>query len=242
MIFLPTKSCICAAPICSRKATRRRDCRPINTSEGSASLQPYDLKDELTLNNDQGCNRQFSEAHYINCWQLYEGETLAMWGRYGKGVVIFSRYELLRPAIDLQLNQIFMGVVRYGEKAMTGYNTLQFLFTKRRAFEKEREFRIVLQCLDPMAGNNRHYDPENFPHREPRDENPLHDWVHPFKRRRIDLRFLVTGIRLSPWATPEEFEEVGWWIKNKNLECPIAHSECEGPLTPTLEEIQKYGF
>jgi hypothetical protein len=205
-------------------------------------LAPLLLPDELALNNDQAFSRQVSEGHFINCWQLFEGETLAMWGRYGKGVVIFSRYALLKVAMNMQLDPIFMGVVRYGEKDMTGYNTLQFLFTKRRLFEKERELRIVLQCFDPMAGANRHYDANNFPHREPRAENPLHDWVHPCKRRRIDLKALVTEIRLSPWATRAEFDEVGWWVKNKNLASPITHSDCEGPLTPTAEELSSYGF
>src|ERR1700679_3250500 len=67
----------------------RRNClfKESNPQEGLPSdqyvrkvlgLQPYDLRDELTLNNDQACNRQFSEAHYINCWQFYEGDTPAM--------------------------------------------------------------------------------------------------------------------------------------------------------------------
>jgi hypothetical protein len=33
-------------------------------------LRSYDLRDELTLNNDQAFARQVSEADYINCWQL----------------------------------------------------------------------------------------------------------------------------------------------------------------------------
>jgi hypothetical protein len=62
----------------------------------------------------------------------------------------------------------------------------------------------------------------NVPSREPRDElNKLHQWVHPCKRRRIDLKPLVTAIRLSPRATPEEFDEVRTWVKNKNFDCPI---------------------
>jgi hypothetical protein len=206
-------------------------------------LQQYDLHDELALNNDQAFTRQTSEGHYINCWQIFEGETLAMWNTYGKGVVTFSQFHMLKSALDIQLDPIFLGVVRYGEKEMMGYNTVQFLFTKRRHFEKERELRVVLQCYDPMAGANRHYGPDNFPNREPLDDiNPLHAWVHDSKRRRIDLKSLVTEIRLSPWATPGEFNEVGWWVKNKNLSCPITHSECEGSLTPTPEELKKYGF
>lgn len=47
-------------------------------------LQRYDLRDELKLNNDQAFNRQLSEARYIQCWQMFEGETLDMWARYGE--------------------------------------------------------------------------------------------------------------------------------------------------------------
>jgi hypothetical protein len=86
--------------------------------------------------------------------------------------------------------------------------------------------RGMLQCYDPMANPNRHLDANNVPSREPRDElNKLHEWVHPCKRRRISLKYLVTEIRLSPWATPEECEEVGWWVKNKTIACPVKASE-----------------
>src|SRR5258708_38242873 len=55
-----------------------------------------------------------------------------------------------------------------------------------------------------MAGGNRQYDLNNFAHREPLDElNPLHEWVHECKRRRIDLKALVTEVRLTPRATTE---------------------------------------
>ena len=98
-----------------------------------------------------------------------------------------------------------------------------------------------LQCRDPMAGMNRHYNTENFPNREPVDENPLHPWVHPCKRRRIDVRSLVTEIRLSPWASPAETEEVQLWVKNKNLACPVNPSAIANSLTPTPEGLRKHG-
>ncbi len=60
-------------------------------------LHRYDLRDALTLNNKQAFARQVSEAYYINCWQLFEGETLDMWKTYGQGVAVFSR---LRSAAD----------------------------------------------------------------------------------------------------------------------------------------------
>lgn len=213
-----------------------------NYARKALGLQKFDLDDELKLNNDQAFNRQNSEAYFINCWQIYEGETLHMWETYGNAVAVFSRCDLLKSALSTMLDDILMGVIRYGEKDMTGYNLIQFLYTKQRHFEKERELRIVLQCYDPVGGANRHLDLNNFPNREPLDDlNPPHEWVHECKRRRIDLRALVTEVRLSPWATEGEFEEVTTWVKVKNLSCPVARSDLTSKMTPTLAELRRAG-
>ena len=69
-------------------------------------------------------------------------------------------------------------------------------------------------------------------------QTTLHKWVHECKRRRIDLKALVTEVRLSPWATQEEFEEVKTWVKGKNSLCPVTHSELTSKMTPTLAELR----
>lgn len=204
-------------------------------------LNKYDLYDELKLNNDQAFNRQMSEAHYIQCWQMFEGETLEMWARYGGGVAIFSRFNLLRCTLKTMLDEVMVGLVRYGDGKPDRNNLIHFLFMKRKHHEKERELRIALTCYDPVGGANRHIAPNGFPNREPmNDENPLHEWVHDCKRRRINLKALVTEVRLSPWATKEESEEINLWIKNKSLSCPVKCSDLTHPLTPTLEEVRKH--
>jgi hypothetical protein len=206
----------------------------------ACGLRKYDLRDERELNNNLAFARQNSEAYFISCWQLFEGETLEMWRTYGNGVAVFSRFDLLKLALTTMLDDIFLGIVRYGDKDMTGYNMIRFLFTKRRCFAKERELRVVLQCYDPMAGGNRHYDANNFAHREPLDElNPLHKWVHECKRRRIDLKKLVTEVRLSQWASHEESDQVNLWVKAKNISCIVTRSELTSPLTPSLDELRR---
>jgi hypothetical protein len=203
-------------------------------------LKRYDLDDEKKLIDDQAFSRQHSESCYINCWQLFEGETVHMWDRYGKGLVIFSRFDLLKAQLAPMLDQIFLGTVKYSEADSRAYNLIQFLFTKRASFDREKELRVLLQSFDPMAGMNRHYGVNDYPSREPLDENPLHPWVHSYKRRRVDLKSLVTEIRVSPWATTEEMDEAKLWVKNKNLSCPVNHSDLTSPLTPTPDDVRKY--
>jgi hypothetical protein len=219
-------------------------------------LRQFDPKDEIELNNGLGFIRQHSESYYISCWQIFEGETLHMWERYAKptprdpndptkgvetGVVVFTKFHRLKAQLEPMLDTILVGLVRYSEAETTGYNLIQFLFTKRACFEKEKELRILLQCYDPVAGWNRHYNAQNLPNREPLAENPLHPWVHSCKRRRVDLKSLVTEIRLSPWARPEEAQEARLWVKNKNSACPVNPSEIASLLTPTAEDMRKYG-
>jgi hypothetical protein len=203
-------------------------------------LTRYDLRDELALNNDQASNRQFSEMRYIQCWQIFENETLDMWARYGGGVAIFSRFDLLRSVLDSILDEVLVGLVRYGNAGPPRYNLIHFLFMKRKHFDKERELRTVLTCSDPVGGNNRHFGLTGFPNREPLDnENPLHQWVHEYKRRRIDLKALVTEVRLSPWATKQEIEEINTWVKAKSFTCHVSLSDLTSPLTPTLEQFRR---
>jgi len=92
-------------------------------------LKRFVLEDELRLNNDQAFSRQYSESQYINCWQIFEGETIHMWGRYGKGVVIFSTFGRLKAQLSPMLDPILLGTVKYSEADTKGYNLIQFLFT-----------------------------------------------------------------------------------------------------------------
>jgi hypothetical protein len=201
-------------------------------------LTKGDVNDEQTLRHHQASTRQFSESSFINCWHLYEGETLKMWDQYGD-VAVFSRYDQLKEQLDTLLDNVLLGPVRYGDQAMSRYNTLQVLFTKRAHFEKERELRAVVECYDPVAGMNRHFDTDNNVYREPLDDlNKLHDWVHPFKRRRVDLPRLVTEIRVSPWASEETFKEIQLFASLKKVICSINWSELRNPYTPTKDEFK----
>jgi hypothetical protein len=119
------------------------------------------------------------------------------------------------------------------------FNTLHFIFSKGSDFKREREVRAVLFCYDPVAGNNRHYGSTNVPHTRPLKENRLHKWVADGKRRWIDVKSLVTGVAVSPWASRRVHKEVDLWINIKKLNGSMMRSTLSGRTLPTLIQLAK---
>lgn len=180
-------------------------------------LRPFDPADERTLIHQMGTLAQDREAFYVSCWHLFRHETMEMWqGFADTGVAVCSTYARMKSLLDGLPDMTHLGLVRYGEERLhqTGrLNVLQFINTKRQQFVQEREVRAIVWCPDPFAGGNRHFDIDNVPHSRPLPENPRHHWVPDFKRRRIDLKALVTGVVVSPWATNETYEIAAQWAK-----------------------------
>jgi len=208
------------------------------------NLRRYDVTDEITLNYNQGSNRLFTEMYFLSCWNLYNKEhEMQMWQQYARGgVAVQTTFGRLREVVLQFPDDVHIGKVRYGDDDMTRYNLLQFLFTKGRKFSWESEVRIALCSPDPKGGQARNYRETNFPHREPQDDlNPLHPWVHDFKRRRFLLKELVTGIAISPWATEDVATEVKQeWANIGGHNIPVdAHATSS--LLPSPEDFAKYG-
>jgi hypothetical protein len=209
------------------------------------NLIPYALEDELLLNQHQASNRLDSEWYYMNCWNLIDpNNRLRMWYYYAPfGVAVRSDYGRLKTALNGFLDDVYVGKVRYGDQDMTGYNQLQILFTKDKAYERENEIRVALRSPDPVGGQARNLSETNFPHREPLDEiNPRHCWVHDYKRRRITLKNLLVGIAVSPWATDKTLAEVKeTWAKIRDLDLPV-DDDLRDPFTPAMNELKELGW
>lgn len=210
------------------------------------NLRRYDLADEITLNHHQGSNRLFTEMYFLNCWSLYDKKhEMQMWQQYtkdGNGVAVQTTFGRLQEAVRQFPDETHMGKVRYDDEDMTGCNLLQYLFTKGTKFTWESEVRIALCSPDPKGGQARNYRETNFPHREPQDDlNPLHSWVHEYKRRRFLLKELVTGIAISPWATESIIDEVKRdWANIGEHNIPV-DSHVSSALVPSPEDFAKHG-
>jgi hypothetical protein len=185
----------------------------------------YVLEDERNLNHDMGCLAQFREMYYVNCWHLFGEEKPGMWEGFAQnGVAICSRFDLLKSALNGMLDNTHLGLVRYGSEPLTKtmrINTLQFINTKRLRYKDEREVRAIVECMDPLASINRHFDADSWPHRRPLLENPRHHWVSDYKRRRVDLNALLTKIVVAPGAPKQVFEEAELWVRTKGFSCTV---------------------
>src|ERR1039457_1925113 len=80
-------------------------------------LDPYDIKDQVALNNHLGSLAQSREMHFITCWQLFRKEDLAIWEQYGhNGVAVTSRYGLLKESLASIPDETHIGLIQRSEE------------------------------------------------------------------------------------------------------------------------------
>jgi hypothetical protein len=189
-------------------------------------LNPLDVKERFELNNDLATLAQFRESMYVNCWYLFDEERAYTWETYGDdGVAVVSTYAKLKAALDAlpDDDDAHLGLVRYGTKHLTRYNTMMFITTKREAFANDREVRAMLWIRDNYAGINRHYDINNFPHPRPLS-TPHPARVKDFHRRKVDLSALITEVVVNPKAMPSLLDEVRPVVRNAGHAIPVNES------------------
>lgn len=132
--------------------------------------------------------RRQREWTFISCWSHCNHESHALWRIFcgpTEGIVVGSQYLRLVELINPKVEDMEAGLVDYGRDEPIPFNTLVPFFRKRRAFDYEREARLVrniYRCLDIR-------DPEgNLLPPRPCLEIPLH------------LSTFVQEIRIHPEA------------------------------------------
>jgi hypothetical protein len=165
-----------------------------------------------------------------------------MWAQQGHdGVAVCSRYELLKAALDGLFDEAHLGAIRYGTNHLVNtFNALELITTKQAKYSADREVRAFLTVYDPLAVGNRHFDLNNVPHPAPLDVNPRHSWVPDCKRRRINLRSLITDVVISPWAEPDAVEKIKLRVKCKGFPGSARLSDLTEATTPTIEEFRRF--
>jgi hypothetical protein len=214
---------------------------PEEFARQSLGLNAYDINDIQKLNNDLGSTAQFRQAFYINCWYLFDQETVGMWANYAKdGVAIVSRYSLLKTVLEPITDRTFLGLLRYGWSLGTRWNTLRFITTKREEYAAEREVRALLWLVNSGDGVNRHIDIDNRVHPRPVYDPP--ESLPLGVKREVDIQTLICEVVITPKAPPELLNEVQSMMRQAGLTVAVRPSLLTqyAHFLPTAEELVRY--
>jgi len=84
---------------------------------------------------------------YINCWHTSEIETNFMWSLYTErnlGIAIKSTVERLINSLKGYEDEIYFGMIKYGEKIVPTKSHFSALIHKRINFKEENELRAII--------------------------------------------------------------------------------------------------
>jgi hypothetical protein len=242
--FWKLKDLVQTGQLYLRRADRLSDEReglPPAEYERVLQLNKYELNDIRERNNSIGAIAQFRQSFYVNCWHLDIGETATMWSQYGKdGVAIVSRYDLLKQVLQPLVDEVSVGLIRYGSAHLTRWNLLQFIRTKREEYSREREVRAMIWLTDTDDKIDRHLDSAGRPHDRPLRDPPesLPEGI----RRDVDVAPLITKVVISPLAPASRLEEVRTLLADKDVSAKVCESSLRqySSLIPSADELDRF--
>lgn len=138
-----------------------------------------------------------SKTAFVSCWSMNEVESEAMWLLYSgkeEGVAIKSSYLKLKKSIE-KLECVEIGKITYIDYDLDSFpegNTFFSIMHKRKAFEHEKEVRLVKCRYDLIQENE----------------------VPEFEAIDIDINFVIDGIFINPYS-PEWYAESVRAVINK---------------------------
>jgi hypothetical protein len=111
------------------------------------SIKLIKMYNSITNNKYLEAIRMFRQKVYVNCWNQKEEESFLLWKCYANiknGVAIKSTYQRVKKYfakynLDLPL---FFCCINYGD-TLSNKSDWSVVFTKRKIFSEESEFRIV---------------------------------------------------------------------------------------------------
>lgn len=218
-------------------------------------FHPLDITHRPEIDALRGSFSQFRESYFISSWTLHSEENFRMWYEYGvdkhegvkerdvHGLAICSRYGLLKKILSELTDTTYLGAVWYGKDNLKRPgNVICQIASKDASYKWEREIRAMLYFPSMHAGGNLHYDLNGRPHPEvlPENQQFRYHWQQDHKRRRIDLKPLIEGIVMSPWALADIVKEVkDDWVKPKGHSYAVQESSLKNQFMPTPEEYLK---
>ena len=115
-------------------------------------FEDFNVEPDSSSTVDKLCQwlKQIRSYVAINCWNVSNQESAALWKLYLKsneGIAIKSNYRRLKSSFNAAEDDIYIGMVRYidySKQSIPDTNILRPFVTKRRSFEHEHELRALL--------------------------------------------------------------------------------------------------
>jgi hypothetical protein len=153
-----------------------------------------------------------SEAFFVNCWHMNDGESYLMWKAYAeRGFAVRTTFERLQSSFDNFPGEVTGGIVNYVdfEREITPLgNVFNHVITKDLPYRDEREFRLLF-WRTAKANQNIMLGEKGI-------------------KIRVDLKMLIESIYLNPIETTEH-EELCQILDEKDIKYStslIKHQNC----------------
>lgn len=166
---------------------------------------------------DEGFEQKQRALHCIDCWNIYEGESAALWKIYSdfsKGIMVQSSISNLVSSLAATPEDICMGEIKYRVYKETvlpyGHSNLPFLF-KQKAYNYEKEIRLIYSLAN-KATNDWYYD---------WSKEDVEEGVY----IKADLIKLIDKIIVSPYSPKWFFELVSDLAAKYSINISIDKSE-----------------
>lgn len=163
-------------------------------------------------------SKSFRLCTYINCWHVNSEESIAMWKFYSKdykSTAIKSSINSLKLSIlDTQREFClgFINYINYKKQYMSEANGFIPFFHKQKAYEHEKEFRIIADELDKIG-------------------EIQNGKLKPLKGLfiEIDVKLLIHSIIISPYANADFERKVRELLNNYKLADKLIKSDLLRP-------------
>jgi hypothetical protein len=160
--------------------------------------------------------KKILDYSYINCWNLSEHESAALWGEYtddNQGLAIVTSVENIQNALKSK-QAIVYGNVEYIDYENEGIpeGVYSPLYHKRRSFQYEQEYRLAYIDLPQIKSSDvKSNNPNNSP-------QPGH-YVS------VDIDGLISEIYISPTAEDWFMQLIKEVLSRYDIDCNIRKSD-----------------
>lgn len=169
-------------------------------------------------------SQQFRQLRYyiaLNCWNISDQESAALWKLYLKsneGIAIRSSFRRLKTSFNSAVDDIYIGTVRYldySSQTIPENNLFYPFLSKRKSFEYEHELRALLYSEPSMTKNA---DSKLIMEKPPFENG---------KYVSVDLRELIDKIYLAPTCSNWLKELVESIVKLYRIDVQIIRSSLD---------------